>query len=58
MIQKLINKLPKRFQWAPHNLLAHPIMELLHQLGFHNLSEKIHNITIPEEEVYESSELE
>lgn len=58
MITKFINNLPRRFQWTPHNLIAHPLMEILYQLGFYNLSEKIHDVTIPEKDVYDSPNLE
>ena len=46
-MKKIINKLPKRFKWTLHNCIAHPLMELTYQLGFKNLSEKIHDSTIP-----------
>ena len=55
MINKLINNLPRRFQWAPHNLVAHPLMEILHQLGFHELSDKVHDVTIPKEDNSENN---
>lgn len=55
MINKLINNLPKRFQWTPHNLLAHPLMEILHQLGFYELSDKVHDATIPEKDAHENN---
>ena len=43
----MINKLPKRFQWTIHNLIAHPLMEILFQLGFKKLSELVHDSTVP-----------
>jgi hypothetical protein len=55
MINKLINNLPERFQWTPHNLVAHPLMEILHQLGFHELSNKVHQITIPQKDGHENN---
>ena len=55
MINKLINNLPKRFQWTPHNLIAHPLMEILHQLGFDELSHKVHDATIPKKDTHESN---
>jgi hypothetical protein len=58
MINKLINNLPKRCQWLPHNLIAHPLMEIFYQLGFNNLSEKIHDVTIPEKDIHESNNME
>ena len=44
---KIINKLPKRFQWTLHNIVAHPLMELAYQLGLEELSVKIHDSTMP-----------
>jgi len=46
----MINRLPKRFQYTIHNLIAHPIMEVLFQLGFYDLSSKIHDCTLPTEQ--------
>lgn len=40
--------LPERFKWTIHNLIAHPISEILYQIGFENFSNLIHDITIPE----------
>lgn len=47
---KIINKLPKRFQWTVHNVIAHPIMEVLYQFGFDQLSSKVHDFTIPDQQ--------
>lgn len=47
---KFINKLPRRFQWTIHNVIAHPLMELFYQLGFEDLSSKIHDMTVPNEQ--------
>lgn len=46
-MKKFINKLPKRFKWTIHNVVAHPLMEITYQLGFIELSEQIHDSTIP-----------
>ncbi len=51
----IINKLPKRFQWSIHNLVAHPLMEITFQLGLHELSEKIHDSTAPTSEESQGS---
>jgi len=45
----MINRLPKRFQYTIHNVIAHPLMELLYQLGLHGLSSKLHDCTLPTE---------
>ncbi len=47
---KIINKLPKRFQWTIHNMIAHPIMEILYQLGLDEMSTKIHDCTVPNDQ--------
>lgn len=36
-----------RFKYTLHNLVAHPIMEVLHLVGFSELGEKIHDATLP-----------
>jgi hypothetical protein len=42
-----LGKLPIRFQWTLHNLVAHPVGEILYQLGFENLNNRLHDATIP-----------
>jgi hypothetical protein len=37
-----------RFKWSIHNLIAHPLSELIYLLGFEQTSNWIHDITIPE----------
>jgi len=44
----LLGRLPSRFQWTIHNLVAHPLSELVYQFGLENISNYIHDITIPE----------
>ena len=39
--------LPKRFRWTPHNLVAHPLSEILFQLGYAEPGNKVHDATIP-----------
>jgi len=46
-MKHIIKKLPKRFKWSIHNLVAHPLMEIAKQLGLNELSEKIHDSTLP-----------
>ena len=36
-----------RLAWAPHNLIAHPVSEVLFQLGAVRASAWIHDATIP-----------
>ena len=49
-MKKIINKLPDRFKWTIHNVFAHPASELLFQIGFEDLSELVHDYTMPEED--------
>ena len=46
----LLNLLPKRFQWTVHNVIAHPLSEVLCQVGLRKMSDKVHDITVPEHE--------
>ena len=46
-MQKLIAKLPKKFQWSIHNIFAHPLCEICILLGLNSLGDKIHDSTIP-----------
>lgn len=39
--------LPSRWQWAPHNLFAHPLSEVLYQCGLEALADRVHDLTIP-----------
>jgi len=39
----------KRFNYTIHNLFAHPLMEIFHLLGFTELGNKIHDMTLPKE---------
>ena len=47
MIQFIIEKLPNRFKWTIHNLIAHPLSELLYQIGAEDLGNKVHDATLP-----------
>ena len=38
------------FKWSLHNLVAHPLSELIYLIGFEKVSNWIHDITIPEHE--------
>lgn len=50
MISRLLSCLPARLQWAPHNLIAHPLSEVLFQLGADRASAWVHDVTIPPHE--------
>ena len=45
--QDRLAKLPVRFRWTLHNLIAHPLSEMAFQLGFTSFDEWIHDATIP-----------
>ena len=42
-----LNKVRQHFQWTIHNIVAHPLMEVLHLVGFTELGDKVHRCTIP-----------
>ena len=44
----LFARLPSHFHWSVHNLIAHPLSEVLHLVGFTQLGSKLHDWTIPE----------
>ena len=46
-MRNIINKMPDRFKWTIHNIIAHPVSEVLFQLGFRNASNMIHDCTTP-----------
>jgi hypothetical protein len=37
----------KKFEYTIHNIIAHPLMEILHLIGFTELGNKIHDATLP-----------
>jgi hypothetical protein len=43
--------LPEKYQWSLHNIVAHPVSEVLYQFGMHEASEYLHDITIPRSKV-------
>ena len=49
-IQRALARLPDRLRWAPHNLLAHPLSELLYQAGLHRAGDWVHDATVPPHE--------
>ena len=44
---KLLSKLGP-FKWSLHNLVAHPLSELMYLAGFERASDWIHDVTLPE----------
>ena len=56
-MRNLVTRFPKRFQWTIHNLVAHPLSEVLFQLGatfrstsLNHWSSEVHNETTPYDE--------
>lgn len=49
-MQGIILSLPKRFQWTLHNVVAHPVMEILTQVGLSKLGTRVHDATLPNKE--------
>lgn len=43
----LINRLPERYRWSLHNLIAHPLSEIFYLVGKESISNEIHDMTIP-----------
>ena len=46
-MRKFVTSLPKRFQWTIHNLVAHPLSEVLFQFGYEDLGNRVHDETVP-----------
>lgn len=46
----ILARLPRRFQWTLHNLIAHPASEVLFQFGFERAGNWIHDATVPAHE--------
>lgn len=36
-----------RFKYTIHNIVAHPLMEILHLVGFTDLGNRLHDATLP-----------
>lgn len=49
-IPALLARLPERFRWTLHNLVAHPLSEVLYQVGLHRWSDIVHDRTVPAHE--------
>jgi hypothetical protein len=43
----LFARLPSRFHWTFHNLVAHPVSEILFQLGFEDAGNRFHDWSVP-----------
>lgn len=47
-LPRILGRLPERFRWTAHNLVAHPLSELLFQVGLRRWSDAVHDLTVPE----------
>ena len=47
LLPLLLSCLPDRFQWTLHNLVAHPLSEVLYQVGLGDVGNKLHDVTVP-----------
>ena len=54
-MNKRLSKLG-RFSWTLHNVVAHPIQEILYLIGYEDLGNKIHDMTIPVHNVGEGED--
>ena len=43
----LLSRVPDRFKWTIRNLIAHPLSEVLYQIGMKDTSSRIHDFSIP-----------
>ena len=48
-VGKFLSKLGP-FKWTLHNVVAHPLSELVYLIGFEQASNWIHDVTVPEHE--------
>lgn len=46
-LQRVLIRLPKRLQWTLHNIVAHPVSEILYQVNLHRWSNLVHDRTVP-----------
>ena len=44
-----------KYSYTFHNIIAHPLMEILHLIGFTKLGDRIHDATLPKEDREQSS---
>jgi hypothetical protein len=46
-MRAFVTRLPPRFRWTIHNLIGHPLSEVLCQMGFESLATSVHDGTVP-----------
>lgn len=46
-LPRVLARLPERWRWTAHNLVAHPLSEVLFQVGLRRWSDLVHDATVP-----------
>lgn len=46
-LQAILGGLPPRWRWTLHNLVAHPLSEVLFQIGAERAANAVHDATVP-----------
>jgi hypothetical protein len=49
--RELRKKSKEHFKWSFHNLIAHPLSEVAWLVGFKELSDRIHNNSVPKDDL-------
>lgn len=47
-VKKILAALPARYRWTVHNIVGHPVAEVLKQLGLVRAADWVHDETAPE----------
>ena len=47
-LQKRLGKLLIRWRWTLHNIVGHPLSEVLYQLGAASVGNWVHDATLPD----------
>lgn len=46
-LRRKLGAMPIRWRWTLHNLVGHPLSEIVYQIGLRSLGNAIHDATIP-----------
>ena len=46
-VPRMVDRLPEKHLWSPHNLVGHPLAEIAHLLGKPEWDALIHDMTLP-----------
>lgn len=47
-MKKILAALPARYRWTVHNIVGHPVAEVLKQLGLVRAADWVHDETAPD----------